>query len=143
MEYIKFETVPFTTDMNKERNERRERMEIWANANNLKESKGRCCPTRLLVGKQCRALTRKLNSDKCACLDLEGLLKDHESLWLKDGRPHVYVIQPYSYDEIKEDILKNWCEKHGLAYEVRPPEEAWYFPAQNRPFVFLILITAK
>jgi hypothetical protein len=60
-----------------------ERREAWAQSYGLKESKGHVCLTRFL-GKQC---------DSVNCLRAPG--DDHRSLWIKHGKPVVYVYQPY------------------------------------------------
>ncbi len=49
---------------------------------------------------------------------------DHTSLWLKDGKPHVWVTQPYDLNN--EDIR----ELAGMAreYEITISGASWHFP---------------
>ena len=50
---------------------------------------------------------------------------DHESLWLLDGTPTLYVMQPYGLDI---HTLTPWCVEYGLRARV-DTWPAWHFPA--------------
>ena len=52
---------------------------------------------------------------------------DHTTLWNIDGKPAVYVSQPYglSLDRLKEICAA--CDQHGLTVEVGA-WPAWHFP---------------
>jgi hypothetical protein len=43
---------------------------------------------------------------------------DHDTLWLKDGKPALYLMQPYglAWDDMKK--LVTFCERHGLRAQV-------------------------
>jgi len=42
------------------------------------------------------------------CSDMDNCIPgcDHSSLWLKDGKPHTFVTQPYGVDN---KTLQEWC----------------------------------
>ncbi len=52
---------------------------------------------------------------------------DHVSMWLKDGKPEVYISQPYHLSLKNMRALVELCDKHGLDANVstRP---SWHFP---------------
>ena len=82
-----------------------EHREVFAKSRGLKESGGRLCVHRLL-GKQC-------NFEGC-----QPPAADHDTLWLKDGKPALYLMQPYGlcWEDIKK--LAAFCERHGLEARV-------------------------
>jgi len=49
---------------------------------------------------------------------------DHESLWNLDGKPTLYVMQPYGLDPHQ---LVHWCDAMGLVAKV-DTWPAWHFP---------------
>ncbi len=52
---------------------------------------------------------------------------DHSSLWLKDGKPYVYVTQPYHLDfKILQELIR-FCDDNGLTASISP-DYAWHFP---------------
>ena len=73
-----------------------------------------------LIGKHSKSL---LESPSPAVLPGD----DHPSLWLKNGKPHVYISQPYelSIEDLKE--LVEFCERHSLNLHVST-WPAWHFP---------------
>jgi len=86
----------------------------------LKPSGGHPCVSRL-IGRRCSALPGG-GSSPCR---IPGW--DHMSLWLKDGKPEVYVSQPYnlSLNEMRE--LVRFCDEYGLTTSVGM-WPAWHFP---------------
>lgn len=52
---------------------------------------------------------------------------DHTSLWNKDGKPHLFVSQPYGLHT--EDIRKiaAACDEHGLDVQIHT-HPGWHFP---------------
>ena len=94
--------------------------EQYTKRDGLKESAGALCVQRLL-GKQCKV---GYQGKRCECRPPGA---DHMSLWLKDGKPHVYVMQPYglSYRQLAE--LYQFCERHGLRADV-DAWPGWHFP---------------
>lgn len=54
---------------------------------------------------------------------------DHFTLWLKDGRPEVYVSQPYdlSLDDLRQIVAA--CDQHGLTVSITT-WPAWHFPSR-------------
>ncbi|MBI4377375.1 MAG: hypothetical protein HY549_13125 [Elusimicrobia bacterium] len=86
----------------------------FAKSRGLKQSDGRLCVQRL-IGKQC-------NFQDCA-----PPAGDHDTLWLKDGKPALYLMQPYglAWDDMK--ALVAFCARRGLKASV----DAWpsfHFP---------------
>ncbi|MBI4377240.1 MAG: hypothetical protein HY549_12420 [Elusimicrobia bacterium] len=82
----------------------------------LKQSDGRLCVQRLW-GKQC---------DLKDCVPPSG---DHDSLWLRDGKPAVYLTQPYGLTWETMRRLMAFCERHGLKADI----DTWpsfHFPGQ-------------
>ena len=53
--------------------------------------------------------------------------EDHSSLWLHEGKPAVYVTQPYglSWDTLRAVV--GFCEANGLRADVGAAP-AWHFP---------------
>lgn len=51
---------------------------------------------------------------------------DHPSLWLKDGRPHSFVGQPYglAFEDL-QDLLR-YCQTHGLTASIDAGLSWWY-----------------
>lgn len=98
--------------------------EIFATSRGLKESDGRLCVQRL-VGKQCNLQD---------CMPPGG---DHDTLWLRDGKPALYHMQPYglSWDDMKKIVA--FCERRGLQASVA----AW--PAFYSPGTVLSISIEK
>lgn len=107
--------------------------EAWAHDKGVQASTARLCPSRLF-GKRCRHFFN--NFDECCCDQVHGWGDDHASLWTKDGKPYVYVSQPYSYNE---EALKAWCEQYGLRYVVYGKDKSWWNPGET----YLIEIYAE
>lgn len=92
-----------------------EHREDFAKSRGLKQSDGRLCVQRL-IGKQC-------NFQDCA-----PPAGDHDTLWLKDGKPALYLMQPYglAWEDMK--ALVTFCGRRGLKASV----DAWpsfHFPS--------------
>ncbi|OPX83386.1 MAG: hypothetical protein A4E53_04661 [Pelotomaculum sp. PtaB.Bin104] len=86
----------------------------------LKPSGGHPCVSRL-IGRRCSALPGG-GSSPC---HIPGW--DHVSLWLKDGKPEVYVSQPYSLSLNEMRNLVRFCDEYGLTVSVST-WPAWHFP---------------
>ena len=82
-----------------------EHREVFAKSRGLKQSDGRLCVQRL-VGKQC-------NFQDCA-----PPAGDHDTLWLKDGKPALYLMQPYGLNWENMKKLVAFCERRGLKASV-------------------------
>lgn len=84
----------------------------WALRNNVQISTGTRCP--------CRLTRRTCGYRMDECCRPPG--DDHGSLWNKNGKPWVYVFQPYGIDAA---ALGTWCDAHGLTafIDVKP---AWH-----------------
>jgi len=91
----------------------------WAARFGLTRSEGRCCVKRLL-GKRCDYS----RSDDFDCMEMGY---DHPSLWNRDGKPVVFLFQPYQLGH--DDILglAEMARKHQfyLSVATRP---AWHYP---------------
>lgn len=99
------------------------RMQIWADANELKLSSGVPCVNRLL-GKPCRSH----NGPHLECPDIPGA--DHTSLWLKDGKPAVIATQPYALTwEILQELMV-FCQEYGLRSDISA-WGSWHFPGRT------------
>lgn len=87
----------------------------WASREGVKESTGHRCLTRLVMG-------------RCNLLDCEHLPgRDHSSMWNKDGRPDIFVTQPYHLrDEVVHDMLQT-CRRLGLQLRI-DSALAWHAP---------------
>jgi len=53
--------------------------------------------------------------------------EDHISLWNKDGKPALFVCQPYHADVHQ---LVHWCEERGLRASVQA-RRSWWFPGST------------
>lgn len=51
---------------------------------------------------------------------------DHSSLWLKDGRPYLFVGQPYGLTLRDLREIAALCDEHGLTAEVDAGLSWWY-----------------
>ena len=100
-------------------NENQLKKEQWAKKHGLKESKAtpHFCLCRLL-GKQCREF------GSTACVNAPPG-SDHASLWLRDGKPAVFVYQPYGLTEVAE--LGEFCLARGLTCTIAT-WPAWHNP---------------
>jgi hypothetical protein len=99
------------------------RKERWAEIYGLKESGGRLCVQRLL-GKNC--IRYNMRDSFCDCQPPGA---DHASLWLKHGKPHVYVMQPYPMQQESWERLFAFCKKYGLQADI-DTWPAWHFPGR-------------
>ncbi len=91
----------------------------------FKQSDGRLCVQRLW-GRQCNLKD---------CVPPSG---DHDTLWLQNGKPAMYVTQPYGLEWETMRKLVAFCERHGLKADVA----AWpsfHYPGQ----VISILLSRK
>ena len=83
----------------------------------LTESSGARCTTKLVKGGRCG----------CGSFDHDRLPgSDHTIMLNKDGKPHVYITQPYdlAYEEMKKIV--EHCEEHGLRADIHAT--SWHFP---------------
>ncbi|KJS32307.1 MAG: hypothetical protein VR64_07220 [Desulfatitalea sp. BRH_c12] len=51
---------------------------------------------------------------------------DHVMLWLKDGQPVIYTMEPYHMFMEDYEALGKFCHKYGLTY--RTESRGWYNP---------------
>lgn len=93
-------------------------LQAFIKRNGLKPSNGARCVSRLL-GKQC-----KYSLHPCTPPAV-----DHISLWNKDGKPHVYVSQPYAISWKNLQQIVDYCREHGLQAQISA--ESWHFPGQT------------
>lgn len=105
--------------------------EGFIEAYGFKESSGRPCLSRLLGGR-C-AYPFHTRDKPCAPPS-----RDHESIWLKDGKPVVLVNQPYGLGTRDIVSMANLCETHGLDVSIRS-SVGWHFYGRT----VAVLFTAK
>lgn len=98
----------------------------FAEAFGLKQSSGRVCIQRLL-GRTCTQWLRSHRMGECECLP-PGT--DHPSLWLKNGKPVVFVSQPYGVTAKTMADMNKFAEKHGLEFDVGA-EMSWWYPSRT------------
>lgn len=94
----------------------------YALAHGLKESPvGKACISRV-IGTQCSSHTGRWG--------VEGPCRppgaDHVSLWLRGGKPYVYVFQPYGLDNRTLVQLMEFCQKWGLVCDISSLA-SWHF----------------
>lgn len=77
----------------------------FARSRGLKPSQGHACVYRL-IGRRCQGT------------HLAPPGGDHDTLWLKDGRPEIYLMQPYGLGWRKMRELIAFCLQHGLKADV-------------------------
>lgn len=80
----------------------------------VKLSGGRCSPLRLI--------------EKHPRYDSEDFYfpgDDHGTLWIKKGKPHTYVTQPYPFGEGKMKKMVEYCERYNLNVTVKAT--SWHF----------------
>lgn len=65
-----------------------------------------------------RACVLRLTSQRCPGEHLAPPGGDHDTLWLKDGRPELYLMQPYGFGWDKMRELVAFCLQHGLKADV-------------------------
>lgn len=90
----------------------------------VKQSKGVCCPMRLL-GKHCRQYGYR-NPD---CPGHNPPSADHCSLWSRNGKPYMYVYQPYKKPSREE--LVEYCVHFGFDARTDMPEMSWWNPGET------------
>jgi hypothetical protein len=59
---------------------------------------------------------------------------DHSDLWLRNGTPVCWTLQPYGLDDEKLGGLREFGRRHELAVDVSAA--SWYFPTKT-PLVIL------
>ncbi|MEW6770444.1 MAG: hypothetical protein AB1330_03525 [Bacillota bacterium] len=89
--------------------------DAWAKRHGLKQTNGHVCVRRLLAG--------RCNRMNC----IFPPANDHHSLWLRGGKPAVYVFQPYGLSHEQLCALVGFAEEHGLRLRV-DTFPAWHFP---------------
>jgi len=89
----------------------------------LKPTTGYVC-IRRLADKQCRI--GSFYGRPCEC---RHPLFDHTSLYIKGGKPHTLVTQPYGLDNRDLAALLAMCEKYGL--EISITGYSWHFPGKT------------
>jgi hypothetical protein len=55
-------------------------------------------------------------------------------MWIKDGRPAAYVMQPYQYGSKSIDWVLEFCKTHRLELRVST-DDSWHFPGMTTLFV--------
>lgn len=114
-------------------------IKTFAKMFDITESKGALCIQRLL-GKQCKFYSHK-SYGLCKCHPPED---DHASIWLKDGKPHMYVTQPYSIDDSKIIKMEEFANRHNLEFIIDDSLSWWYPPNSHRSWgTTLVMWTAK
>jgi hypothetical protein len=90
--------------------------------NAFKRSSGIAC-VQLVLGKHCN------HYDPTKC---HPPSTDHGYLLLKDGKPCVFVSEPYIYGWTREsfDEMNAFAERYGLIYSLHP-ERALHFPGKT------------
>lgn len=94
-----------------------ETMAAYIKRHDLKPTTGRQCVCRLIS-----------KDGRCHCggsMIVPG--RDHSSLWLKDGKPFVYVTQPYFMNHKTIKQLLDFCEANGLTLSISA-DHGWHFP---------------
>jgi len=99
----------------------------WAKKHGLKEQTQYPFCVHEITGRKCKHEYRGICS--CGpsidfCTPPHG---DHESMWLKDGKPHVFVSQPYGLSHNKLMDILQYCEMAGLELTITS-YPAWYYP---------------
>lgn len=89
----------------------------WARMNGLKLSQGHACINRLM-GKRCTGWPDR---------DCRPPMADHCSLWNKNGKPEVYVTQPYPQATSELEQLFGFCKERNLHVTVGT-WPSWHFP---------------
>ncbi len=92
----------------------------YAEKHGLKLSAGHPCLSRLL-GKRC---SQKSDYSGVPCYPPGA---DHDSLWLKDGKPYAYITQPYCLTLNAMRDLVAMCDQYGLDVNIRT-WPSWHFP---------------
>ncbi len=74
-----------------------------------------------------RRLTDEAGAERHAgpCVHLPGA--DHSSMWLKEGKAHIYVTQPYDLTQERLDEMFRVCRRLGLRLRV-DSAVAWHNP---------------
>ncbi len=93
--------------------EKAERLRAWASREGVTRSKGHCCLRRVATG-------------RCGigdCPHLPG--SDHTSVWIKEGRPHIYVTQPYHVSDATLTQMIRTCRQWGLMLRI-DSAPAWH-----------------
>jgi hypothetical protein len=90
-----------------------------------KPAHGHACIHRVL-GEQCHYGRAGVSVDRwteCRVPDA-----DHDSLWYRNGKPYVYVSQPYgSADDVRLPRWRAWAAEKGLELEFLP-DDSWWSP---------------
>lgn len=94
------------------------RRERWAKVHGLRQSGGYQLIRRLAGASGC---------ERCAGGDCRPPGADHDSLWNKDGKPAVFVTQPYrlSWDSMVRMV--DYCRQHALEADISA-DRSWHFP---------------
>jgi hypothetical protein len=105
--------------------------ETWASQLGLRRSPGHACLGRVRDG-VCwgrRAWRYGASQKERIPCDLPTPAADHTSLWNKDGKPYVYVSQPYqlSWEPLLEVV--KFGERWGLSIDIKP-WPSWHFPSR-------------
>lgn len=101
-----------------------ESIEDWARRKDLTRSTGTVCVLRL-NGMRCRHCYDhgKCPQRGCPCrATVSGFLShavfDHASLWNRDGKPAVFVFQPYALDQSHMKYLMKLCQRFDLQFTI-------------------------
>lgn len=99
------------------------RREDYQRAGGLKQSEGQVCVQRLL-GNQCHRYSHPYREGDCEC-DPPGA--DHQTLWLKDGQPFVYLSQPYplGLETLRKTV--RFCDRFDLDMVIST-WPSWHYP---------------
>lgn len=99
----------------------------WASRHGVKQTpSGHACIARLL-GRQCKVGYDPHGANYNSRPPCHPPGDDHASLWLKDGKPAIYVFQPYSLGDKTIRELMEFCEKWGLSARINSMP-SWHFP---------------
>lgn len=106
----------------------RDRLEKeWAEENGLCRAEGHICIHRLLDF-HCPPVVQ----DTC---ELMPPHTDHASLWIKDGRPHCLVSQPYELEMEDIEEIIDFCKEHDLSFDI-DGYPGFHFPSRVLFVVF-------
>jgi len=99
------------------------RQRLFVERSNLTTATGSVCAKRL-TGKRCTVA----NPRGCDCHPRGS--SGHSSLWNCNGKPAVYVAQPYELTLREMKDLVSYCEKHDLDASINA-RSSWDFPGHT------------
>ena len=101
-----------------------DRLQAYIKRYNLKESSSRQSCLCYFLGKRCSGNDSYVSD---LCIHFDCRVVDHHSVWTRNGKPFVFIFQPYDLSLENMRTIIKVCDEYNLVVDVS--NHSWHFPS--------------